>query len=125
MLLWAIEQSNMLPDNIYTNGGLAVFCVSVVFWLIRKHDRQIRQLTTESRKAIETLSRDNKELLSVAQADNKDNRDKTFEIATKTIECLEHVTVKLTEIRKAQELLPEMHSVLKELRTLLVKGQQK
>ena len=121
MLLWAIEQGNMLPDNIYTNGGLAAFCVSVVFWLIRKHDRQICHVTTENRKAVETLSKDNKEILAVAHADNKDNRDKTFEIATKTIACLEHVTVKLTEIRKGQELLPEMFAVIKELRAHFVK----
>lgn len=114
----------MLPDNIYTNGGLAIFCVSVVFWLLRKHDKQIRLVTKDHRESLQTLSKDNKELLAIAHADNKDNRDKTFEIATKTIACLEHVTVKLTEIRKAQELLPEMFSVIKELKTLLVKEQK-
>lgn len=96
-----------------SNLALASFTVSAIFWLIRGHRREIRSLTTDFLKAIETVSSDSKASLENAQIDNRVNAGKTYDLAGKTIQVLEHVLSKVDQIHKYAELIPEIREILR------------
>lgn len=113
-----------VSNELLRDGGMGVVTIAAVVWLIKRHDRNIRLLTkafsdnlgevaTSNKEVMNAVVKANKESVDAAQEDNRANSNKTYDLAGKTIQVLEHLMVKITNIHELVRLLPEIREILK------------